>query len=165
MTQTHKDPRAVIEQLVGALETCIVVTTGPGESEQLYNFNSVEAAITAGREALEQVQVAATHYLDEMGICYTAARAKFIGMDTKSMTALYTHPQASEPAKSDLPPHLQSAEAWLRHQMKDAFPGWENISPESREQIEAQHMQALLNLQLRKAYPEGSIEITFEGKK
>jgi len=54
MTQTHKDPRAVIEQLVGALETCIVVTTGPGESEQLYNFNSVEAAITAGREALER---------------------------------------------------------------------------------------------------------------
>jgi hypothetical protein len=49
---------------------------------------AMQAEIDELRAALSQ-QTKPTHYLDAMGLCYTAARAQFIGMDVDTMVALY----------------------------------------------------------------------------
>jgi hypothetical protein len=87
-------------------------------------------ALTQAKQALDhvpdagkmvQAQGDATHYIDAMGLCYTASRAKFIGMDVASMTALYTHPQASEPLSSN-PTGLSSELVPLSSEPPEADP-------------------------------------------
>jgi len=53
-----------------------------------------------------------THYLDAMGLCYTAERAKFIGIDVASMVALYAAPRIAQQVRE--PVAMEDAESLLQ---------------------------------------------------
>jgi hypothetical protein len=80
------------QQIAQALDALIELEKHYGATTGIKHVGgtSAIAALRSERDSVAEP----THYVDAMGIVYTAKRAKFIGMALDSMTALSTHPLA-----------------------------------------------------------------------
>ena len=66
-------------------------------NEQPSYKEAFEAGVKHGREYLAAPeQSEPTHYVDDHGLLYTAARVKFLGIAMDLMQPLYSHPQPTE---------------------------------------------------------------------
>jgi hypothetical protein len=142
--------KQLIEQAIDALHEMLTqFTKSPSslaDTNARCKAHETIAALRAERDRVAEP----THYVDAMGIVYTAKRAKFIGMALDSMTALSAYPPAQpESVRHDILEKL----TYHRHERNDLTldncltylqtSGWHKVSGRTERQMVLQLTELL----------------------